>query len=417
MIRLLLFGLMLLAIALPLSAQDDISPDLEAEMEALETATRQIRELDGVAVERAFPSREDTISYLRELFDDELPIEEAARYQQFYVALGLLEPDIDLREVYLTLLSAQVAGYYDSDSRVMNVIPTSGEMTDSLSLTEEIIYVHEFTHALQDQFFGLDALLESDDVADHPDRSLATLALVEGDASAVMNVYTQEIVSRNPLAAFQLLGEGLQAGNLMLPAGTPAILTRELLFPYEGGMVFVTALFQANDSWEAVDAAFANPPTTSEQVLHPQKYLDGEGAVAVTLEDGTAALGEGWAQVWDTTLGEWYLREHLATQLARSDANAAAAGWGGDRLHIYAGPETADLAWNVRLVWDTAVEQAEFEAAYAAFGEVRYGIAPENGCWSDDDSALCLNVGDDATTLAQAPTLASAQALAGLAAE
>ncbi len=409
----LLLLLLSLLLVLPVGAQDDgINPDLEAEMEALETATRQIRELDGVAVERAFPSREDTINYLRNLFDEELPVEDAARYQQFYVALGLLEPDIDLREVYLTLLSSQVAGYYDSDTRVMNVIPTSGEMTDSLALTEEIIYVHEFTHALQDQFFGLDALLESEDVADHPDRSLATLALVEGDASAVMNVYTQEIVSRNPLAAFQLLGEGLQAGNLMLPAGTPSILTRELLFPYQDGMTFVTALFQDTNSWDTVNAAFDNPPTTTEQILHPQKYLDGEGAMDVTLANGTAALGEGWAQVWDTTLGEWYLGEHLATQLSRSDANEAAAGWGGDRLHIYAQAEKAALAWHVRLVWDAPYEQTEFEKFYAAFGEARYGVPPENGCWSDAGSALCLVMADDSTTIAQAPTLAAAQALA-----
>lgn len=412
----LLLLLLCVLMVLPVAAQEDvISPDLLAEMEALETATRQIRELDGVAVERAFPSREETIAYLQNLFDEELPIEDAERYQNFYVALGLLEPDVDLRTVYLSLLSAQVAGFYDSDTRVMNVIPTSGTLTDSLALTEQIIYVHEFTHALQDQFFGLDALLESEEIADHPDRSLATLSLVEGDASAVMNVYTQEIVSRNPLAAFQLLGEGLRAGNLTLPAGTPAILGRELLFPYEGGMTFVTALFQVNDSWDTVNAAFDNPPTTTEQVLHPEKYIAGEAGVDVTLADASGALGEGWVQEWDTVLGEWYLREHLMTQLPRNEANAAAAGWGGDRFQIYARADGEALAWVARLVWDTPADKAEFEASYNALGEARYEAAADAGCWSNADSALCVQAVGDAVVIAQGPTLAEAQALLGAA--
>lgn len=409
-----LLALTLLAVALPLSAQDDISPDLEAEMRALEDATRQIRELDGEAVERAFPTREETIQYLTDLFDEQLPIDEAARYHDFYVALGLLDPSIDLREVYLTLLGAQVAGYYDSDTRIMNVIPVSGEMTDDLSITEQIIYVHELTHALQDQFFGLDALLEDEATADHPDRTLAMTSLVEGDASAVMNVYTQEIVSRNPLAAFQLLGEGLQAGNLTLPPGTPQILARELVFPYEAGMIFVTALFQVNDDWDTVNAAFASPPTTSEQILHPQKFIDGEGAVDVESDDLSAALGDGWTMTWDTTLGEWYLREHLATELPRAEAYSAAAGWGGDRFHVYTLPDKDQLAFSLQLVWDTPAEQSEFEKAYISFGDARYETTAENGCWSDVASALCLVADENGTRVGQAPTLEAAQLLAGL---
>src|SRR5690606_21462258 len=186
-------------------------------MVALEDITRQLRELDGEPVERAFPTREETIAYLRETIDQQLPLDEADRYRDFYVALGLLEPAIDLRDVYLSLLSAQVAGFYDTDTQVMNVLPAQGELASELSLLEQIIYVHEYTHALQDQFFGLEQYLDDEEVVKHPDRALAAVALVEGDASAVMNVFAQEVITRNPLAVFQILGQGLQAGNLFLP--------------------------------------------------------------------------------------------------------------------------------------------------------------------------------------------------------
>lgn len=397
----------------PALAQDTtttISPALEDDMSALEAITRTLRGLDGEPVERAFPTREETAAYLRESIDQQLPIDEAGRYRDFYVALGLLEPGTDLRAVYLTLLSAQVAGFYDTDTKIMNVIPSKGALADDLTLTEQIIYVHEYTHALQDQFFNLDRYLDDEETTGNPDRALAAISLVEGDATAVMNLYTQEVIARNPLAVFQILGEGLQAGNLFLPPGTPAILSRELIFPYEDGMQFVVALYQAG-GWDAVNAAFENPPATTEQVMHPDKYLAGEAAIPASLNDATAALGDGWTTRWDTTLGEWYLREHLRTQLPNSDARAAADGWGGDRFQVYASADDSALAWALRLVWDTPADEAEFEAAYRQFAETRFGGTASDNCWSDDTAALCMPERDGETLIAQAPTVEQAQAI------
>jgi len=387
-----------------------ITPELEAQMVALEDITRQLRELDGEPVERAFPTREETIAYLRETIDQQLPLDEADRYRDFYVALGLLEPAIDLRDVYLSLLSAQVAGFYDTDTQVMNVLPAQGELASELSLLEQIIYVHEYTHALQDQFFGLEQYLDDEEVVKHPDRALAAVALVEGDASAVMNVFAQEVITRNPLAVFQILGQGLQAGNLFLPPGTPAVLSRELIFPYEAGMQFVLKLYQ-DGGWEAVNAAYENPPVASEHILHPETYLAGQTPAAVSLADATAALGEGWTVRWDTTLGEWYLREHLRTQLSLSDAADAAQGWGGDRLHVYGNEASGALALALRLVWDTSADEAEFEEAYREFAVARFGGEGDGVCWSNAETALCMPDIDGETLIVYAPTVEQAQAI------
>ena len=59
-----------------------------------------------------------------------------------------------------------------------------------LSFTDQITYVHEFTHALQDQYFDLNTLL-SPQVEDNPDQALAVTSLVEGDATASMTLYMQ----------------------------------------------------------------------------------------------------------------------------------------------------------------------------------------------------------------------------------
>lgn len=398
-------------------SESPFSPALNAQMDALVQITEQLRGLQTrEPVERAFPTRDETIAYLTELYDRELPPEQLERVQLFYVALSLLEPDLDLRAVYLDLLGAQVAGFYDPDTKIMNVIPLSGDSAgDSLSLTEQIIFIHEYVHALQDQYFDL-TLLDDEALNATPDRSLAALALVEGDATAVMQLYTRNVAARNPLAVLSILAEGLQAGNLFLPPDVPEVLANELLFPYNGGMTFVLALYE-DGGWERINAAYADLPTTSEQVLHPEKYLSGEDALPVSLPDLGAALGESWESVWDVRLGEYYLREHLRVHLSNRAADRAAAGWGGDWLRIYHQPETGALAWALRVVWDTPADREDFHAAYALWGERRFGSAARDGCWLDDTAAACLIPESAGTLIVHAPDEATARALTAAAGE
>lgn len=391
-------------------AQDVISPVLEEQLIALEDATQTIRGLEALeSVERVFPTREETIAYLEDIYARDLPIEEAERAEAFYQALGFFTPEIDLLDVYLTLLGSQVAGFYDPETKQMNVIPMVGDDTgDSLSITEQIIYVHEFTHALQDQHFDLAAVLPAD-VVNEPDRALAIRSLVEGDASAVMNVYTQAVATSNPGAAFSILLEGLQSGGLFLPSGIPTILVRELLFPYEQGASFVVALYNEG-GWDAVNAAYANLPATSEQIMHPEKYFSGETAIPVELPDFAPTLGDGWTQAWDVTLGEFYLREQMVSEVASSRANRAAAGWGGDRFHVYVnGDQVASV---LRIAWDTPEDEPQFAGIYAAYADGRFGSEAFDGCWSNDTGALCMVTADDGTTwISTAPTVELAAAL------
>ncbi|MCS7072061.1 MAG: hypothetical protein NZM00_11185, partial [Anaerolinea sp.] len=363
-------------------------------------------------VERAFPTREQTIAFLTDLYQVELPDDEADRQLRLYVALGLLPRDLDLRAVYLSLLGQQVAGFYDTTTQVMNVIPLRGDSVGTtLSLLEETIFVHEYTHALQDQYFDLDALIDGP-ASQSPDATLALLSLVEGDATAVMQVYLQEVIQRNPLAAFGLLAEGAQAGALTLPPDIPEILATELLFPYDAGLNFVVTLFEAG-GWDAVNAAYASPPTTSEQILHPSKYLSGEGALPVTLPDYQPVLGPDWTPRWDTTLGQFYIREFLAAHLPARQADAAAQGWGGDRFVLYS--REMDSAWALRLRWDTLAEQAEFAAALMAYMQARFGSPSAPGCWSSAEETLCVDGSESIGTLiVGAPDRALAQTLIAL---
>jgi hypothetical protein len=354
-------------IAAPVIAQDSaaIPPTLNEQMNTLIGVTETMRGLDTLTpVERRFPTRDETIAYLTALYDASSTPEELSAWEAFYRATGMLGPEQSLRDTYLRLLGAQVGGFYDPGDKSMNVLPALGDDVGStLSITEQVVFVHEYVHALQDQHFGLDAL-DSPAVTATPDSSLAARALVEGDASAVMNLFAQDVMLQNPALALQLLAEGALNGTLTLPPGIPAGLTRELLFPYEDGMAFVLALYQAG-GWDAINAAYAALPSTSEHILHPETYLRGEDAQSVAPYGLGTALGEGWSLAWASPLGEFYLREWLRQFVPADLARAAAAGWGGDWFEVYRHDASGDLAWALTTAWDSPAEAEEFSAVLA----------------------------------------------------
>ena len=391
-----------------------ITPELEAHMEAIEDYTSELRELEELEpLAREFPTRQEVVDYLQATFDADLPDEIAEREVQFYVAFDFLPEGTNLRDIYLELLGSQVAGFYDPDTKEMNVVLITDDAPgDTLPLMEQIVYSHEYTHALQDQHFGLREMgFDNEQALSAPDRLLAIQALIEGDATVVMTLYTQAAAADNPFAALQLLAQGLQAGNLFLPEDTPPILAQELLFPYNNGAEFVLALFREG-GWTRVNQAYTDLPQSTEQILHPERYLNGDMPQAVTLENAEATLGDGWTLLLDRTMGEFYLREYLATQLPRREAREAAAGWGGDRYHIYQNEATGELAWVLRMVWDTPDDGAQFNTAFEAFGDTRFEDgARDESCWSDADDALCYVFDGAASTITFAPMLEMALAL------
>ena len=411
----LLTILMLLAalvIAAPVLAQDgddEPSPALVAELEQIEAAVSDMRGLPPLRpVTRLFPSRPAVIEFLAESFETEVTDDEVFIATQFYRAFDFAGPDFDLETTYLQIMGDQVAGFYNPDTNEMNVIPTGGgSLGDSLPPLEQVIYAHEYTHALQDQHFVLNLL----DTIDEADAQLAALALVEGDATLVMQRYmTASLAESGPAALLMLLAQSLLT-EAEFPADAPPILEAELTMPYLDGLDFVTALYQQG-GWDAVNAAFADPPQATAQILHPERYLEGIEPGVVQVAAGEPVLGAGWELIDEATLGEFYLREYLGTQLAARDAARAAAGWYGDRYRLYHHAGDDARAWVLHLAWDSEQDAAAFSDAYQTFAAARMAedaAASDSGalCWQGADDALCLlDFSDDARTfIAYAPSL------------
>lgn len=270
-------------------------------------------------------------------------------------ALGLLPKGASLRALTADLQGDQVAGYYSPEKDELFIVNRSG----TLGPVDEATYAHEFTHQLQDQAIDLDAL--GLDVADQSDRSFARLALVEGDATSVQSTWMIRNLDSKELG--ELLAAALDPEALASLQRAPAYLRDTAVFGYQDGLAFVTRLL-ANGGYAAVDAAFADPPDSTEQILHPDKYLVREAPIPVKLPRAAAdVIAPGWSEAGQDTLGELLLRIWLNEGgVANAAARTATAGWGGDRVALYRGPDGASSVV-LHSEWDTVTDADEFAAA------------------------------------------------------
>lgn len=415
---------MILCVGIITPAQDapprPISPALVTHLENIERLTANARQLTPLnPVERRFPSRQEVIAYVNASLDEQITDEILAVQMHFYRAFDFIRAGVDLRAVYSALLAGQVAGYYDPDTQTMNVLLISGDaLGDALPLLDRITYAHEFVHALQDQHFDLGALLESaqETMQDNADAALALQALIEGDATLVMQQYALAAIREEPRLALELLTnlETLLT-SAQIPPGTPPILEAELTMPYLEGMNFIAALV-SDGGWEAVNAAFAAPPTATAHILNPALYLDGWQPVNAAVQPVDSVLGEDWTFILESTLGQFYLREYLASRIGNNGASSAASGWAGDRYRLYYQPEQDAHAWVMRVAWHDAAEAAEFQAAFARFADRSAGVSgviTEAGstCWQTESEAWCALEQTEYVTLAYAPSAEAAAAL------
>ena len=158
----------------------------------------------------------------------------------------------------------------------------------------------------------------------------------------------------------------LESGNVDTSEldSTPYVLRQSLAFPYVEGLAFVTTLLSSS-GWDAVNAAYGDPPSSTEQVLHPEKYVAGEAPKPVDLPDVATGLGEGWEDVYSDVMGEFFLKTYLETRTSHGTAAYAAAGWGGDGFTLLRGPDDEYTLVSL-LVWDTRQDAREFFDAMAA---------------------------------------------------
>jgi hypothetical protein len=364
---------------------------------------REVEEAGGLPFRSQVPldylTPESLARYLRDLIDSEYPAERASADQRTLVAFGLLEPDADLRGLRETLLRDNIAGFYDERPGRKRLYAVSADRR--LTPMNQLVLAHELRHAQQDQYVEIAGLLPGS-VGDFDDRRMALMSLLEGDATLVMERFLLRRLSIPGDA-----GEGGDFSGLALPVppvpGAPPVLRDQLLQPYLVGRDFAQAVLKAG-GWDALKQAWLKPPESTEQVLHPEKFLNREAPVGVRLDHAPAEA----RLLLEGVLGELLLR----TLLGDETDGAASAGWGGDAFRVWDVAGHTLLVW--RSTWDTAQDAAEFAAALRVRYERSHGRSrPFEGCalygkgrWSlavgESGSGVTLVASDDAGALVSA---------------
>ena len=297
-------------------------------------------------------------------------IEEAEieRARLVYGALGLLDAKEDLRSMFAGVLGEQVIGYYDPDTGRLVIrddvmAGLAGAFGPEQTQEARLVLVHELVHALQDQRLGLGESYEKERTADGDN---AFRAVVEGDATLAMLAHAlrkQGIPLSAATAGIQQMGDYLDLNALVRGEkldDAPAILRVTLVAPYLRGLQFVAAV-QGRGGWPAVNNAHRRPPTTSEQVLHPEKYFAREPGERIEIPDNGAVLAAGFERIEEDTLGELELSVYLGQARRSGTDDEAAAGWAGDLLVVYSRGKQAAVIW-----WTTWDTDADAEQAYRA---------------------------------------------------
>lgn len=346
----------------PTDPPASVDPAVAAQIEEVMDQVPVVRELEELEdVPYYLQTREDFDAFIRQQDEETVSDDVRLTEERLLKRLGLLPDDASLEELVLELYGGQVAAYY-TDEGEMYVI----ERDEPFNWLDRMFVAHEDTHALQDQHFDI----TGDRITDltEGDAALAQLAAIEGDATLTMQQWAVDHLTADEL--LELLTMSMSGVDDETLAGMPLVLRRQLEFPYVEGFLFSYDVW-GQGGYGALNGTLQTDPTSSEQILHPQKYYDGEQPIDVTLEDESATFGEGWTRVYEQTFGE-LLTQVLATGgeeppptlpgLPVSWPHAEAAeGWGGDRLNMY---ETTDGNWAIvwMTAWDTEADAAEFEA-------------------------------------------------------
>lgn len=313
----------------------------------------------------------------KEVTPEEFKLDEAT-----WKVMNLIPQDFDLKSAYIKLLTEEVAAFYDPKTKTMHLIrepekPLDEAKKKPASLLELImgrdegfdkaeaqsVIAHELTHALDDQHFDLDAMSQT--VIEDDDATLALSALMEGEATLTMMAVGQsdwtgtQIVS-TPAEGLNRVMRWITPFMPMTGGATsrksPPVMVESLIFPYLQGLVFCTSLTNQG-GWPALDQAYENPPISTEQIIHPEKYQGPKQDWPMAIKLGTYKTPDGFKHLGESVIGELTTRVLLSQNGGRN----AAAGWDGDTLAVFESiHEKHKFACIWLTTWDTTQDAYEF---------------------------------------------------------
>jgi hypothetical protein len=344
-----------------------LPPGTPVSFDAQLRRVERVRELASSTPVRGFRIQEaDLLEHLKGSFAREVPAHALAGTEEMLRLLGVVPLHFDYQQTVLDLLKTQLAGLYDPRLDAMFV-------RDHLEGAElEATLYHELVHALQDQVYRLDDFSAWKE--DGTDRASALSALAEGDATSAMydGLFAVEaertgkqLKTALDLPTAELVLRFDASADVDGDDGVPPIVRRSLVAPYRDGLLFVHAL-RRRGGWALVNGAFEQPPASTEQILHIDRYLAREAPLALPV---LTPPGDGWAKTLSDVWGEQSIRLLFEEWQERPQAAASAVGWGGDRIAVFSRGKERILSWHI--VLDDESSAARYLKAFARTAPVK----------------------------------------------
>ena len=276
-------------------------------------------------------------------------------------------------------MRGSAASFYDSEADCIMLLEEALRLgLQERHVQAEAHLAHELTHALSAQHFGWAGGRQRPRSGLEMERRRALRMILEGEAELVQALYLAEARGVDPLAVLRSESSrnvDLVQGDSGFGRQADAYVRQEQFANYAYGLAFIQLVWRQR-SWQGVDAVFRSPPSSTEQVLHPEKYFSRENPVEVTIPISPALRDAGYRRVDAGCLGE--LEAAVFFGRERDDLDfRAAGGWAGDAGEIYESPSgEAASVWISR--WDDVAEAEEAEAAARALAPHLRGGAAHN---------------------------------------
>jgi hypothetical protein len=237
------------------------------------------------------------------------------------------------------------------------------------TVAHELVHAHRHLHGRYKGLGGKSV---------NRDEAFAHRCLVEGDATLLMAAVS--LSSENSITPEDAMDRVVHtAVDIRSPdrfesrGEYSAALLAYATTPYLEGAALAARIYEQGRK-RALQEAFDRPPRSTEQVLHPEKYLGPEVDEPSAFRGGDIleVLGSNWKTVDTGVFGELDFRVVFHDTLGAERARRVAEGWDGCLYYLYA-QERRPALLTMITAWDSEADAVEFANAWCEWAGRRDG--------------------------------------------
>jgi len=348
------------------------SPDPAANPEFLATTDEVLNDLSELTgwklktpLKKSIRTRAEIREYVLRQMDDEKDAQERYASERSGEAFGLLPKNFDLDSFLVDLLTEQIAGLYDPKTHEFYI-------ADWIAPDEQrMVMSHELTHALQDQYFHIEAWVHA--ARPNDDAEMAREAVLEGSAMAGMLDYMLKDKGLK-LRDLPDVDPSLFVGDLSqtpMLRKAPPFIKDSLMFPYFSGLKFSVGVLRTT-GWAGFASVFERPPANTQQIMHPTLYRANKAPAPLKVDLPEEIPGKDWKRLEENSMGEFGWLEILKQFIDEPRAKRFSAGWDGDDYICFEQKGSKQLILATRVRFNSEEVASGFFAAYAEALDNKY---------------------------------------------